>query len=271
MSYPTYLSDDLPLDDSIYTNLESGASLNVDSFSKYPSAKIDLDLDNDDLFSHNFWTDFESYDNPSMEAPLYIRNHDVFLSFRGEDTRASFTSHLSASLQNAGITVFKDDQSLQRGDLISISLMNAIDNSKISIIVFSKNYADSQWCLQELVQVMNCQRTVGQIVLPVFYDVDPSEVRRQTGVFGKAFHNLLNRIAQEEKSLVFKWGNDVLWGNGIRVGNKDMVQKWRHALHQAGGLAGFVVLNSRLLSLLSLFIFMLCNQPGLQEYKRTNS
>jgi len=48
---------------------------------------------------------------------------EVFLSFRGEDTRASFISHLYASLQNAGINVFRDDDSLQRGDHISTSLL----------------------------------------------------------------------------------------------------------------------------------------------------
>jgi len=67
----------------------------------------------------------------------------VFLSFRGEDTRASFTSHLYASLQNSGFTVFKDDDSLERGDRISTSLLRAIEQSQIAVIIFSRNYADS--------------------------------------------------------------------------------------------------------------------------------
>jgi len=161
------------------------------------------------------------------------RKHDVFLSFRGEDTRASFLSHLSASLQNSGIIAFIDDHSLQRGDTISISLKQAIEESRISVIVFSRNYADSTWCLQELLKIMECHRTVGQVVLPVFYGVDPSEVRSQTGEFGKSFHNLLNRNLKAEES---------------------MVLKWREALHEAAGLAGFVVLNSRLVTS-SIFAF----------------
>ncbi|GAU43793.1 hypothetical protein TSUD_285450 [Trifolium subterraneum] len=136
----------------------------------------------------------------STENKLY----DVFLSFRGKDTRASFTSHLYASLQNAGISVFRDDDSLQRGDQISTSLLFAVEDSRISVIVFSRNYADSRWCLNELVKIMECQRTMGQIVVPVFYDVDPFEVRHQKGVFGKAFQNLLNRISKKEEESIPK-------------------------------------------------------------------
>ncbi|XP_061355696.1 disease resistance protein RPV1-like [Gastrolobium bilobum] len=149
--------------------------------------------------------------------------HEVFLSFRGEDTRASFISHLYSSLQNAGITVFIDDDSLQMGDQISTSLMGAIESSEISVIVFSRNYANSRWCLQELEKIMECHRTIGQVVLPVFYDVDPSEVRHQTGKFGKAFQKHLNRISTEE----------------------DKVLRWRMALRDASGISGFAVLDSR--------------------------
>jgi len=97
--------------------------------------------------------------------------YEVFLSFRGEDTRSSLTSHLHASLQNAGIKVFKDDDSLQRGDHISTSLVLSIDRSQISLIVFSTNYAGSRWCLEELVQIMKCHRFGAQLVLPVFFHV----------------------------------------------------------------------------------------------------
>ncbi|XP_045812982.1 disease resistance protein RPV1-like isoform X1 [Trifolium pratense] len=160
--------------------------------------------------------------NETVKKGLLSR-YEVFLSFRGEDTRASFTSHLYASLQNNGIIVFKDDESLQTGDHISTSLPQSIEDSQISVIVFSKNYADSRWCLDELVKVMECHRTMGHIVFPVFYNVDPSEVRHQTGKFGKAFQSLLSRASVEE----------------------DVSLKWRHALGEASGHSGFVVLKSR--------------------------
>lgn len=161
----------------------------------------------------------------NLAGPLRI--YETFLSFRGEDTRASFISHLYASLKNAGIIVFMDDHSIERGDHISASLLPAIELSQISIIVFSRNYADSRWCLQELERIMQCHRIIGQVVLPVFYDVDPSEVRHQAGEFGNAFQNLLNKISEEEDE------------------SSDTVLSWREALREASGLAGFVVLNSR--------------------------
>ncbi|XP_039688481.1 disease resistance protein RUN1 isoform X2 [Medicago truncatula] len=188
-------------------------------------------------------SDFSDFSDDIISSRT--RKYDVFLSFRGEDTRASFTSHLTFSLQNAGIIVFKDDQSLERGEHISTSLLQAIEISRIAVIVFSKNYADSSWCLRELVQIMSCYSTIGQVVLPVFYDVDPSEVRRQTGDFGKSFQNLLNRISQEEERRVLKWNDGSLQRDDFPFSNKDMVRKWIDALHTAAGLAGFVVLNSR--------------------------
>ncbi|KAK2366008.1 disease resistance protein RPV1 [Trifolium repens] len=172
--------------------------------------------------------------NPSKA----IRIHDVFLSFRGEDTRASFTSHLNTSLLNAGIKVFRDDDSLQRGDIISTSINRAIEQSQIAVIIFSKNYADSRWCLDELVKIMECSKSIGQVVLPVFYGVDPSEVRHQNGEFGRAFQSLLSRLSNMKglfKVLNFKSGSP----------NLEQERNWTAALHEVAGFAGFVVLNSR--------------------------
>jgi hypothetical protein len=163
-----------------------------------------------------------------------LRILDVFLSFRGEDTRASFTSHLHASLQNSGVIVFKDDHSLPRGNCVSKSLLQAIEDSRISVVIFSKNYAESQWCLKEVEKIMECHRTIGQVVLPVFYGVDPSEVRHQTGQFGTAFQNLLKSIAKMEH----KWHLDDALSQHLET-------RWRTALREAAGLAGFVVLNSK--------------------------
>ncbi|RDX92798.1 TMV resistance protein N, partial [Mucuna pruriens] len=182
------------------------------------------------------------------------RLYEVFLSFRGEDTRASFVSHLYASLRNAGIIVFKDDESLPRGDHISHSLLRVIEESEISIVVFSKNYAESRWCMQELERIMECRRTIGQVVVPVFYDVDPSEVRHQTGEFGKAFQKLSNRISKEEGEKVLssqlkqsfreRMVNAILRKKDVQ-GQGALVQGWTEALGEAAGISGVVVLKSR--------------------------
>ena len=65
--------------------------------------------------------------------------HDVFLSFRGDDTRYNFTDHLYNALVRKDIRTFRDDQ-LRRGENIAPELLNAIEKSRSSIIVFSKTY-----------------------------------------------------------------------------------------------------------------------------------
>lgn len=105
--------------------------------------------------------------------------HDVFISFRGEDTRKNFTDHLYTALTRKGINVFKDDIELEIGKPISSELLNAIEKSRISIVVFSRNYVSSTWCLDELVKIVECKNSLGQMVIPIFYDVDPLVEREQ--------------------------------------------------------------------------------------------
>ena len=136
-----------------------------------------------------------SYSHPSTSMSLSSMNprnnkkYDVFLSFRGEDTRDNFTSHLHYSLCQKSIETFIDDQ-LIRGVEISQSLLDTIEASTISIIIFSERYASSGWCLDELLKILECKHDYGQIVIPIFCRVDPSHVRWQTGTFGDFFSKL---------------------------------------------------------------------------------
>ena len=104
--------------------------------------------------------------------------YDVFLSFRGEDTCKSFTDHLYASLKQKGVFTFKDDKNLEKGKSISPELLKAIEESMFAVVILSENNAFSTWCLDELVKIMECKKKMGLIVLPIFYDVDPSKVRK---------------------------------------------------------------------------------------------
>nr|XP_023884808.1 TMV resistance protein N-like [Quercus suber] len=141
---------------------------------------------------------------------------DVFLSFRGEDTRHTFTSNLYTSLHNHGVRVFRDDDGLRRGDEIASSLLEAIEDSAASIVIISPNYASSKWCLEELSKICDCRR----LILPVFYRVDPSDVRRQKGPFEEHFRQHEERFGE------------------------DKVLKWRKAMETVGGRAGWVFTNS---------------------------
>lgn len=116
-----------------------------------------------------------------------ICKYDVFISFRGTDTRNNFTDHLYNHLIRKGIFTFKDDKVLEIGQPISPQLLQAIKDSRVSIIIFSKDYAASTWCLEEVATIADCQKDLKQTVFPVFYDVDPSVVRNQNGVYQTAF------------------------------------------------------------------------------------
>ncbi|KAJ4949865.1 hypothetical protein NE237_026718 [Protea cynaroides] len=139
---------------------------------------------------------------------------DVFLNFRGEDTRNNFTAFLNLVLKGRGIDVFVDSKKLWTGVAIGPALHKAIEGSKIFIPVFSQNYARSKWCLMELVQIAQCYISKGQMVVPIFFHVKPSHVRNQTGSFIKAFQ-------EHEKN-----------------SDPKIVESWKRALKVVGDLKG---------------------------------
>ncbi|KAF8034759.1 hypothetical protein BT93_C0925 [Corymbia citriodora subsp. variegata] len=112
--------------------------------------------------------------------------YDVFLSFRGEDTRMTFTDTLYHALLNKGIRVFIDKKGIDVGDEIGPEIYQAIDDSKVCIPIFSTGYASSRWCLRELEHMMKRRKTYKLEVMPIFYDVDPSVVKLETGVYRDA-------------------------------------------------------------------------------------
>ncbi|XP_010481473.1 PREDICTED: protein VARIATION IN COMPOUND TRIGGERED ROOT growth response-like isoform X1 [Camelina sativa] len=122
--------------------------------------------------------------------------YDVFLSFRGEDVRVTFRSHFLKELDRKLITAFRDNE-IERGHSLWPDLLQAIKNSRIAVVLFSKNYASSSWCLNELLEIVNCK---DKIIIPVFYCLDPSQVRHQIGDFGKIFEKTCRRYSEEVKS-----------------------------------------------------------------------
>ncbi|XP_048136914.1 disease resistance protein RPV1-like [Rhodamnia argentea] len=105
-------------------------------------------------------------------------SYDVFLSFRGPDTRHKFTDCLYHDMTEAGILVYRDTESLPVGEKIS-ALLPAIENSKIYIPIFSTTYASSPWCLRELAHMVDCtlKSNENKKILPIFLDVEPDDVK----------------------------------------------------------------------------------------------
>ena len=153
-----------------------------------------------------------SSETPSLPGSKF----DVFLSFRGEDTRHSFTDHLYGAFRLRGIEAFRDSEKLQLGQEIASELIQAIEKSYHAIVVFSEKYADSKWCLDELAKIVECKKKKRLEVVPVFYHVDPSDVRKQTGPFEKAFDEYQK--------------NDKI--------DREKIQKWKDAMREVGSLSG---------------------------------
>ena len=187
-----------------------------------------------------------SSSSSSSSSPLSTFDaftYDVFLSFRGEDTRFGFTGHLYSALTDRGINTFIDDEELGRGKEITPSLLSAIEESKIAIIVLSKNYPSSSFCLDELAKILDCLKGKGRLVIPVFYHVDPSDVRKQKGTYRKALAVQENKLKADKEKL-----ND----------NMERLHKWRTALKQVADLSGYHIRHGYLLIFVSLlFIFLI--------------
>ncbi|XP_042501183.1 disease resistance protein L6-like isoform X2 [Macadamia integrifolia] len=142
-------------------------------------------------------------------------SYEVFLSFNGKDIRTNFADHLYNGLVGSGIRTFRDDDELQKGKEIGPDLVSAIQESRFSIPIFSMNYGSSKWCLNELLEICECRRTMKQIVFPIFYKVEPRDVRNQTGVYEKFFEEHQKRF------------------------DDTTVQKWKNALKEVGKLDGW--------------------------------
>lgn len=134
-------------------------------------------------------------------------NYGVFLSCGTEDT-LEFTGLLYQALCNRGIRTFTDCEVV---DEITPALEEAIQTSRIAIVVLSKNYASSSFCLDKLSKILD---HFNSKVHPVFYQVDPDDVQMLRGTYGEA-------IAMHKKRF------------------NDRIQKWTMALQQVSNLPGW--------------------------------
>ncbi|KAL6284117.1 hypothetical protein ACE6H2_015046 [Prunus campanulata] len=155
----------------------------------------------------------------SASSTPTIWTHDAFLSFRGEDTRTSFTDHLYHALIQRGIRTFRDEENLKRGKSIGPVLLKAIEECRFAVIILSEDYASSGWCLDELAHIVECKKEKELEIFPVFYHIKPSDLGNQTGKFSEAF-------AKHEEN--FK-------------GNMEKVDKWRKALGEIAAIWGWVL------------------------------
>ncbi|CAI9269272.1 unnamed protein product [Lactuca saligna] len=171
-------------------------------------------------------------DGASSSSPVDGHKYDVFVSFRGADTRYSFSDHLNHALVDSNITTFFYDEEVQRGVDLYPEIMSAIKGSKASLIVLSKNYAKSVWCLDELVQILEQHMTSNHIVVPIFYHVEPIHVKNLQSGFGDAMGSHGQRM--EANTTV---NEQIQWAQNIGL--------WKKALAQVADLKGMHINGSR--------------------------
>ncbi|KAF8012168.1 hypothetical protein BT93_I0331 [Corymbia citriodora subsp. variegata] len=144
--------------------------------------------------------------------------YQVFLSFRGPDT-LTFTNFLHQAWVKFGISVFIDDEGLRP--------LQAIDNSKLYIPIFSKNYASSHWCLDELARMVensfkHKEDGKENVILPTFYDVKPDDVKLNIVLYEDAISNLEQNIEDQKN----------------KFSSKDK-ETWRQALKEVSRTKGW--------------------------------
>ncbi|XP_016194615.1 disease resistance protein RPP13 [Arachis ipaensis] len=141
--------------------------------------------------------------------------YDVFLSFRGH-TRCEFTDALYHALVNKRIETFRDSEKLRIGQELEGALVEAIERSRMSILILCDEYPTSKWCLDELVKIMECSGNgTKRPVLPVYFRVAKSDVQFQKNKYETAM------AAHEEKGR-----------------NNHKLEAWRSALSEVGKIYG---------------------------------
>ncbi|CAI0418308.1 unnamed protein product [Linum tenue] len=168
------------------------------------SASTYSNLNDNTSQQHQQAPSFDSQ-QPSPTLPLPTADYEVFLSFRGPDTRHQFSEILGLFLAKNKIRTFLDDNELRQGDRIAPSLAKAIEQSKIYIPILSLKYAESKWCLNELAEMVEREkRNDGHIILPIFYLVEPRDVGHQTGPYEVAFQQHARKY---DAKTILSWKN----------------------------------------------------------------
>ncbi|KAG2319146.1 hypothetical protein Bca52824_012359 [Brassica carinata] len=150
---------------------------------------------------------------PPSSLPKNWKHH-VFPSFHGPDVRKTILGHIRKEFKSKGIDLFIDNN-IERSKSIGPELIEAIKGSRISIVLLSKNYASSTWCLNELVEIIKCREVLDQTVITLFYEADPTDIKKQTGDFGKVFKETCKGKTEED------------------------IRRWKHALTEVAQIAGY--------------------------------
>jgi len=143
------------------------------------------------------------FDSSTSKLP---RKYDVLINFTGEDIRRKFVSHLDYALSTVGLTTFLHEENAVNDMHIQQPILNLC---RVAIVVFTKTYSQSAWCLHQLQQIIKWQETYSRHVFPVYYEIQPSDVRLQKGDFGETFKETAQQTfsAQQLEHGMSRWSH----------------------------------------------------------------
>ncbi|KAG0563344.1 hypothetical protein KC19_8G023000 [Ceratodon purpureus] len=145
-------------------------------------------------------------------AESKAHQYDVFINHRGPDVKKTFVAHLNAALRRNGFRPFLDAKDIGQGRHVFKSIDKALKGASVHVAVFSKRYAESKYCLNELCDMLRS----GQVILPVFYGVNAEDLRWiENGPLKKGFEKHVKRGRTEE------------------------IEKWKEALRKVADYRGF--------------------------------
>lgn len=168
--------------------------------------------DTTSVLQQNLQVQDSSQDLPIANSSY--KKYDVFLNHRGPDVKLTFVSHLNEALISAGLNPFLDAKSLVKGQHAFRSINEALIGVGVHVAIFSKRYAESKYCLNELCDMLKS----GKPILPVYFDIDPMHLRRpHDGPFAKAFIKHKTRGREED------------------------IKRWEDALLEVANITGFLL------------------------------
>ncbi|GLJ33961.1 hypothetical protein SUGI_0683150 [Cryptomeria japonica] len=147
--------------------------------------------------------------------------YQVFINHCGQDVKETLASRIYNSLEGTGVRVFLDKTELNHGDFFPLAIEAAMRSASFHIAIFSEHYAQSPWCLAELAFMIE----IGETIVPVFYHVEPFDLRwaiKGKGKYADALseHESKGRIASEE------------------------LHRWKMALHRVSFCHGYIIKNT---------------------------
>ncbi|XP_071687409.1 disease resistance protein L6-like [Rutidosis leptorrhynchoides] len=149
-----------------------------------------------------------------VNGDLSVVRGDMFYeTTENKDTGNKFVSHLKAALESKCFNI-SDHTTHPIGQDVCSAQLKAIEESHTYLVVFSPKYALSVEFFEKLVLIMDSvSKFNDRKVIPVFLNVDLSDVRKLQGCFEEDFRK--HEVANVDSQTLNKWIQAVKYVGGL--------------------------------------------------------